>query len=297
MLETYLEKFLEYLKNHRRYSQHTTKNYCLDLKNFATFLKDNNKSFDTINHKDISAWLIVNFKQGKKAKTIARKKSSVKSFYTYLTHHHDFKEMSFEQIKTPKGDKKLPSILSVDRLSGILAHDYKDPLTIRDIAMIDITYSCGIRLSELTGIKLNDISLSENNIRIMGKGSKERIVCFGEKTKITLHKWLNIREDFRPNTDVLFISKRGGAITNRAVQKRFETFAQKNGIEHIHPHMLRHSFASHLLDSSKNIRIVQELLGHSDISSTQIYTHLSIQQLAKSFDENHPRARISKDKK
>nr|MCX3303509.1 tyrosine-type recombinase/integrase [Bacillus pacificus] len=141
-------------------------------------------------------------------------------------------------------------------------------------------YSCGIRLSELSSVELKDISISQKNIRVTGKGNKQRIVYFGTKTLRNLSRWLKIRDSLKPSSDYLFISRDGKHLTNRSIQVRLETFAQKYASRHIHPHMLRHSFASHVLDSSKDLLAVKDLLGHADISSTQIYTHLNFQQLA-----------------
>lgn len=194
-------------------------------------------------------------------------------------------------IKAPKSSKRLPKAVNTDELAYLLDINPSNDIEARDIACFDLLYSCGIRLSELSSIELKDISISQKSIRVTGKGNKQRIAYFGPKTLNNLDRWLKIRDIFKPSCDYLFISRDGKHLTNRSIQKRLEIFAQKYASRHIHPHMLRHSFASHVLDSSKDLLAVKDLLGHADISSTQIYTHLNFQQLASVFDKAHPRAK------
>jgi integrase/recombinase XerC len=191
--------------------------------------------------------------------------------------------------------RKLPQTLDVDRVGQLLTIEAEDQLAIRDRAILELFYSSGLRLSELTGLNLDSL-LGESEVRVLGKGNKQRQLPVGRKAAEALEKWLVIREQLAaPGETALFVSQRGSRLSTRSVQQRLRYWVGKQGLDtHVHPHMLRHSFASHMLESSSDLRAVQELLGHADISTTQIYTHLDFQHLAKVYDQAHPRAKAKK---
>lgn len=277
---------LLYLKN---YSKETISNYKRDLIQLNNSLDD--RSIINLSYNDISIWIKKLHAQGNSTKTIQRKLSSIRSFFNFLLNNEVIAKNPTLGIKAPKGEKKLPKAINIDELAYLLDITPCNDIEARDIASFDLLYSCGIRLNELSSIQIKDINMGNKSVRVIGKGDKERVVYFGSKTLISLKRWLDIRDSFNPQSDYLFISQNGTHLTNRSIQKRLEVFAQKYATKHIHPHMLRHSFASHVLDSSKDLLAVKDLLGHADISSTQIYTHLNFQQLADVFDNTHPRAK------
>ncbi|API87405.1 site-specific tyrosine recombinase/integron integrase [Francisella uliginis] len=277
---------LLYLKN---YSKETINNYKRDLIQLNNSLDD--RPIINLSYNDISIWIKKLHSQGNSSKTIQRKISSIRSFFNFLLNNEVIAKNPTLGIKAPKGEKKLPKAINIDELAYLLDIAPCNDLEARDIASFDLLYSCGIRISELSSIQIKDINMGNKSVRVIGKGDKERVVYFGSKTLISLKRWLDIRGSFNPQSDYLFISQNGTHLTNRSIQKRLEVFAQKYATKHIHPHMLRHSFASHVLDSSKDLLAVKDLLGHADISSTQIYTHLNFQQLADVFDNTHPRAK------
>ena len=198
-------------------------------------------------------------------------------------------------INTPKSPKTLPKTLDVDQTIRLVEIADETPLSIRDRAILELMYSSGLRLSELTGLNLDSIDISDAIITVTGKGRKTRKVPVGRQAIKALKSWLKVRSEFTDNDEnALFVSKRGTRISTRSIQKRLDQWAIKQGlVTHVNPHMLRHSFASHLLESSSDLRAVQELLGHSDISTTQIYTHLDFQHLSRVYDRTHPRAKKS----
>ncbi|ACD30429.1 tyrosine-type recombinase/integrase [Francisella tularensis] len=285
----HINNFLDNLLYLKNYSQETINNYQRDLLQLNQALSD--KNIISLTHSDILIWIKKLHAQGNSPKTLQRKLSSVRSFFNFLINSEIVSQNPANGIKAPKDSKRLPKVVNTDELAYLLDINPSNDIEARDIACFDLLYSCGIRLSELSSVELKDISISQKNIRVTGKGNKQRIVYFGTKTLSNLSRWLKIRDSLKPSSDYLFISRDGKHLTNRSIQKRLEIFAQKYASRHIHPHMLRHSFASHVLDSSKDLLAVKDLLGHADISSTQIYTHLNFQQLASVFDKAHPRAK------
>ncbi|MED7820079.1 MULTISPECIES: site-specific tyrosine recombinase/integron integrase [unclassified Francisella] len=285
----HIDNFLNDLLHIKNYSKETIDNYKRDLIQLNNSLEQ--KSLTSLNRSDVSMWIKKLHAQGNSTKTIQRKISSIRSFFNFLLNNEIVSINPTIGIKAPKGEKKLPKAINIDELAYLLEIKPYNDIEARDIASFDLLYSCGIRLSELSTIQINDINISKKSIRVTGKGNKERIVYFGSKTLGNLKRWLDIRDSFSPQSNYLFISQIGTHLTNRSIQKRLEIFAQKYATKHIHPHMLRHSFASHVLDSSKDLLAVKDLLGHADISSTQIYTHLNFQQLVDVFDNSHPRAK------
>ena len=289
-----LNAFLHHLKFERNYATLTTEAYARDLSVFCTFLQNKNNTLTQTTAQDIKLWLKTLHSQGLSAKSIQRKLSAVKSFFRYLLSNEIIHDDPSYAIKAPKAAKKLPKTLDVDQMQHVLDYQTEDDLEIRDLAMLEVTYSSGLRLSELAKLRFAQIDFSQKLIRVLGKGSKERIVPMGNKAIVAINKWLIIRNNLNCTHDYLFTTLKGDPIQPRSIQKRFEKFALEHAPKHIHPHMLRHAFASHLLESSRDLVAVQNLLGHSDISTTQIYTHLDFQQLASVYDQTHPRAKRKK---
>ncbi len=237
--------------------------------------------------------------QSMNASSIKRILSSSRSLAAYLIRQGLLKNNPFDDVKAPKGEKRLPKTLTVDQVVALVELDLNDPLSYRDKAMLELFYSSGLRLSELCGINLNDMDLSGSMLRVRGKGSKERDLPIGKQANQALRDWL-LQRNALPIKDyeALFLSKLGNRISTRNVQARVKYWARRQGVEiSVSPHMLRHSFASHVLESSGELRAVQELLGHSNISTTQIYTHLDFQHLAQVYDDAHPRAHNKPKKK
>ncbi|RXZ42629.1 tyrosine recombinase XerC [Crenobacter cavernae] len=227
-------------------------------------------------------------------KSLARKRSAWRRFFQFWVDEGLLAGNPAAALPRRRQPKRLPKALSVDDAVALLDNgpaDGNDPLSLRDRAMFELLYSCGMRLSELTGLDLADINLSEAEVRVRGKGRKERLLPVGRMAREALQAWLAEREMLARETQALFVSRRGARLTGRQVQKRLAQWAILAGHpRHVHPHMLRHSFASHLLQSSGDLRAVQELLGHTSIAATQVYTSLDYQHLAKVYDAAHPRA-------
>jgi integrase/recombinase XerC len=196
-------------------------------------------------------------------------------------------------VQAPKAPRRLPATLDADQVASLLAISGDEPVTLRDRAILELIYSSGLRLAELVGLNLGDVDAADRTVRVTGKGSKERVVPVGRHALAALHDWLAVRSELAaPTVRALFVGVRGQRVTPRTVQKRVNAWAKRQGTPMgVHPHMLRHSFATHLLESSGNLRAVQELLGHASLSTTQIYTHLDFQHLAHVYDQAHPRAR------
>lgn len=294
-LQEYITRFTTYLYSERYYSPETIKNYQRDLQLLADYLQTYELNWQDVTAKHLRAWLANLHHRRLSANSIRRILASVRSFYRYLIKIQLVQDNPGVGVKAPKLPKRLPEALNVD-FTGALLNQQNDnnDLLVRDTAMLELTYGAGLRLSELCHLKLEEISWSEQLLRIRGKGQKIRMVPFGDVARVALENWLKIRIGLvKPGVMEVFISQRGTPLTPRAIEYRFKAFGQKAGID-LHPHMLRHSFATHLLESSGNLRAVQELLGHSDISTTEIYTHLDFQHLLKVYENTHPRAKHKK---
>jgi integrase/recombinase XerC len=232
--------------------------------------------------------------RGRSGRSLARMLSAWRAFYRFiLERDRRLARDPCEGLKPPKSAKRLPSALTPDEATKLVALEGDDPLTLRDRALLELAYSSGLRLSELAGLDVERLDLREGEVRVVGKGAKERIVPVGTHAREALDRWLRARAAWAGSGEpALFIGRHGRRLTPRAIERRLAEWAIKRGLpRHVHPHMLRHSFASHLLQSSGDLRAVQELLGHSSIASTQVYTHLDFQALAKVYDAAHPRAK------
>ncbi len=290
-----VEHYLQHLAAERRLSAHTVAAYQRDLANLGRLTAG--KPLAGLGVTDIRGAIVKLRSQNLSAASVARQLSSWRGFYAFACRRLGYASNPCLGLRPPKAAKALPDILSPDTCTQLLdrAAD-EDALAARDRAMFELFYSSGLRLSELVGLDLNDVNLQAGEAQVTGKGRKTRIVPVGQQAQAALSAWLPQRQALaRDNTAALFISQRGSRLTPRSVQLRLDRWALQAGLgQHVHPHMLRHAFATHVLQSSGDLRAVQEMLGHASISTTQVYTHLDWQHLAKVYDQAHPRARKKK---
>ena len=289
-----IDAFLSHLAYELRLADHTLTNYRRDLERLNVWLTDTGATaIDQLDAQTVRQYVAWRHRNGASGKTLQRELSSLRSLYRWLLREERAKMNPAVGVRAPKTARKLPSTLDADQLCSLLDHADDDLLTIRDTAMIELFYSSGLRLAELVAVNLGEIDMAEGELSVVGKGSKTRRVPVGAKAREAVQHWLRERATLA-NADepALFVSSRGNRIHRRTVQVRLEHWAQQQGAARgIHPHLLRHSFATHLLESSGDLRAVQELLGHADIGTTQIYTHLDFQHLAQVYDQAHPRAK------
>ena len=291
-------RFLDHRRYEKRASPHTIKNYRRDLDSLRDFaVRENLTRWDQLKQFHIQSYLAHRHRLGLGSRSLQRELSAIRSFFGYLIKDHGFTSNPASDIRAPKAPKKLPNILDVDQMTGFLEVSPDTDLEYRDLSMWELFYSSGLRLAELVNLNLDDLDINDASLVIKhGKGNKSRIVPIGRKAIKAINDWLNIRDGVAAATEsAVFVSNRGTRLAARSVQARLQHWCKKLGIpQQVHPHMLRHSFASHLLESSHDLRSVQELLGHSQISTTQIYTHLDFQHLVETYDKSHPRARKRK---
>ncbi|MGM0678860.1 MAG: tyrosine recombinase XerC [Pseudomonadota bacterium] len=292
-----IEDYLARLHTERQLSPHTLNNYRRDLKQLATFcLEQDLTDWTQLDSQHIRQYVAQRHRRGLAAKSLQRELSALRGFFDFLIREGSLSANPARDVQAPRVKRKLPLTLDVDKTAALLdetAEDAGDPLWVRDRAILELFYSSGLRLSELVQLDLRQLDLREARVRVHGKGDKERDLPIGRQALAAIRTWLAVRQDMPlENKQALFVSRHGRRISGRNIQKRLRDRARKLGLDvPVHPHMLRHSFASHLLESSGDLRAVQELLGHADISTTQIYTHLDFQHLAKVYDQAHPRAR------
>lgn len=292
----YVLEFLKYIDLEKNYSNYTLINYKDDLSFYLDFL--NKESIDVLDsdYKVIRNYLSYMYNKKYSSKTISRHISSLRSFYKYMIKENYIVKNPMTLISNPKQESKLPHFLYYNELETILnIPDKSTPLGQRDSVILELLYSTGIRVSELVNIKLKDINLSTRKIRILGKGNKERIVLYGEYLKNLLDIYLNDGREklVKNNQEYLVLNKNGSGLTTRGVRVIIDNILKKGEIDfHISPHVLRHTFATHMLDSGADLKSVQELLGHENLSTTQIYTHVSNERLRKVYLSTHPRAKM-----
>lgn len=289
--ESLAQAFESHLVNERRLSVHTCKSYGRDI---GLLLKHRAcMSLEQIQPKHIRQIVALLHGKGLSGSSLARMLSAWRRFYHYLIRDHHFSHNPCVGIKVPKSAKKLPHALSPDEAAQLLTFNPDDLLTARDRAMFELFYSSGLRLAELAALEPKDVDLADGTVRVTGKGGKTRIVPVGIMAIAALKSWLQHQKRIaKSGVSALFLSRRGDAISSRTIAYRLKTRSQQQGIHrNVHPHMLRHSCASHLLQSSGDLRAVQEMLGHAHITSTQVYTHLDFQHLTKVYDAAHPRAK------
>ena len=288
--------YWDFLHIEKQASQHTLSNYQRQLLAVSEMLSQAGiGAWQEVNSATVR-WIInQSNKQGLGAKSIALRLVALRQWFNYLIRQEQMSVNPAVGIKAPKASKRLPKNIDAEQVGQLLSSDSHEPSDLRDLAMMELMYSSGLRLSELQGLDLGDMDLAGREVRLLGKGNKERIVPIGSKALEALQHWLEVRSQFKPQDNAVFLNKRGGRVSHRSIQLVMQKWGEKQGLEsHLHPHTLRHSFAHHLLEASGDLRAVQELLGHSNLSTTQIYTHLDFQHLAKIYDAAHPRARRKK---
>ncbi|EXJ13461.1 tyrosine recombinase XerC [Imhoffiella purpurea] len=291
---TLIDAFIGHLGSERRLSPHTLSNYRRDLEGIAAWSADTlDQAIDRLQESEVRRYVAWRHRNGASGKTLQRELSSLRSLYRWLLREGRTEVNPAVGVRAPKTPRKLPATLDADQLCALLDRPEEDLLTIRDTAIVELFYSSGLRLAELVAVNLGDIDMSEGELSVLGKGSKTRRLPVGAQAREAVRHWLRVRANLADADEpALFVSSRGTRINPRTVQKRLERWAQEQGAtRHLHPHLLRHSFATHLLESSGDLRAVQELLGHADIGTTQIYTHLDFQHLAQVYDQAHPRAK------
>jgi len=294
--ERYLEGFLSHLAHERRLSSNTVESYARDVRKLLQLVDE--AVIAEVQAHQARRMVAQLHARGLDGRSLARMLSAWRAFFRYLARDHAFTRNPFQGLKAPKSAKTLPNALSPDEASKLMTIRSDEPMDVRDHAMFELFYSSGLRLSELTGLKLEDLNEGDETVRLTGKGSKTRIVPVGRFAREALERWLHLRAALaKPGERAVFLNRAGRAVSPRTIQYRLKAWAAKQGLsQSVHPHMLRHSFASHILQSSGDLRAVQEMLGHSSISTTQIYTHLDFQYLAKAYDAAHPRAKKRKAK-
>ncbi|EHD0131641.1 MULTISPECIES: tyrosine recombinase XerC [Vibrio] len=293
-LQKPLERFYEFLRSEKGLSLHTQRNYKQQLETMAQHLAEMGlKDWSQVDAGWVRQLAGKGMREGMKASSLATRLSSLRSFFDFLILRGEMSANPAKGVSAPRKKRPLPKNLDVDEVSQLLEVNEDDPLAVRDRAMMELMYGAGLRLAELVGVDVRDVQLRGGELRVIGKGDKERKVPFSGMATEWVGKWLRVRGDLAaPGEPALFVSKLGTRISHRSVQKRMAEWGQKQSVaSHISPHKLRHSFATHMLESSNNLRAVQELLGHENISTTQIYTHLDFQHLAQAYDQAHPRAR------
>ncbi len=289
-----VDAFLDYLRYERRFSAHTVLAYQRDLARLMAFATERGVSnLATLAPVQARLFPARLHHAGLSSRSISRCLSAARSCYRYLLREKRVKANPFEGVSAPRGERKLPSTLNIEQAAQLVAIKPRSDLDYRDHAMLELFYSSGLRLSELARADLGDIDFNARTIVITGKGGKTRITPVGRHAIGAISAWLEHRETLvQPGETAVFVGRGGARLGARAIQKRVQVWAARQGLGRgVHPHMLRHSFASHMLESSSDLRAVQELLGHADISTTQVYTHLDFQHLAKVYDQAHPRAR------
>ena len=286
-----IDDYLDFLETIKGLSKNTTSSYQRDLNKLSKFLEISGiNSFNELTEEICSAWIADLFQHNVGARSIQRHISSAKGFFNYLKKSGLITNSPFDLINSPKSPSHLPSILSPEEVSQLLNFKPKNVQEKRDIAIIELIYSSGLRVSEAVNANLDDFEDNKNFLRVLGKGSKTRLVPVGRYARKAIDEWIDERKKLSTKDNSLFVNLRGKRISVRSVQEKIRNIAIMQGLPPVNPHMLRHSFATHLLESSGDLRSIQELLGHSSLSTTQIYTRLDYQHLIKVYEKSHPRA-------
>jgi integrase/recombinase XerC len=289
-----VREFIERPKNERRLSPHTQSAYRRDLEALLAFCaQEGIESLAALDVYHVRRFAGQSYRRGLSARSVARRLSAVRSFLANLVELGELGANVAVHVQAPKPSRRLPATLDADQVASLLELTGDDDLTIRDRAVLELFYSSGLRLAELVGLDVDDLDFGERTVRVTGKGSKSRVVPVGRHALEAVRAWVKVRGALCDvEQRAMFVSVRGTRLAARTIQSRIKHWAVVQGSPtHVHPHMLRHSFATHLLESSGDLRAVQELLGHASISTTQVYTHLDFQHLAQIYDRSHPRAR------
>lgn len=288
-----LTEYLNFLNFERGLSPLTRENYARDIQQLLAL--SDGTALDSLQTAQIRRYIASLHGKGLGGKSIARMLSSWRGFFDYLMQRHGYPNNPAKGLRAPKSAKTLPQALSIEQAIKLVDINSDDLLSARDHAILELFYSSGLRLSELIHLNMNQIDFTEGTVTVTGKGNKTRIVPLGNHAIVAIQQWLKLRQNLvhqQPEQKAIFIGKQGRRMSARNIQYRLKAWAVKQGLNSsVHPHMLRHSFASHVLQSSGDLRAVQEMLGHANISTTQVYTHLDYQHLSKVYDSAHPRAK------
>jgi len=290
----WIDRFIRHLEYERRLSPLTCKNYRRDLQALAAFCEQSGvSSWGDLDSEHVRVFSASCFRKGLSARSIQRRLSASRTFFRYLIREKEVSKNPVSSVSAPKGKKRLPGNLDADRMARLLDIRGDGAIVDRDRAILELLYSSGLRLAELTDLNLGDVDMHDATVRVTGKGNKDRIVPVGRQALKALRQWYTTRGDLaNADENAMFVSNRGTRISARSVQARVKHWAKQQGLDaNVYPHLFRHSFATHVLESSHDLRGVQELLGHANISTTQVYTHLDFQHLAQIYDQTHPRAR------
>ena len=291
-IDCLIQDYLGFLKDIKNLSDNSIDAYKRDILKFRNFLALSKiNKLDDISEEICSSWIGSLYSTNIGSRSIQRHLSSVKGFFKYLQKNHLIGQSPFELISGPRIEKKLPETLTPEQINRLLDFKPTSLIEIRDLAIIELMYSSGLRVSETVSVNIQDFEEDKDFLRVVGKGSKTRLVPLGRFAVIAIDNWLEERKKITDKDGALFVNKAGGRLTTRSIQLRLKKLAIKPGLPPINPHMLRHSFATHMLESSGDLRSIQELLGHSSLSTTQIYTNLDYQHLVKIYDRSHPRAK------
>ncbi len=299
VMDHYIQSFSDYLGSERNYSKHTVKAYITDIKEFCRVIRekklipeeDGSNDLSGLDETHVRAYISWLYTRNSRT-SISRKLASVRTFFEFLMRSGVIKSNLAKLVPTPHGEKRLPTFLTVDEVIKLM----ETPGTggvfeRRDSAILELLYSSGLRVSELTGINLNDLDLNNLTVKVLGKGNKERLVPIGSKAAQALIRYLHDRLGLKPTGDHLFVNSKGGRLTVRSIDRIIKKYAALAGIpKNVSPHVLRHTFATHLLGGGADLRAIQEMLGHKSLSTTQRYTHTSIEKLMEIYDKTHPRA-------
>jgi integrase/recombinase XerC len=289
-----LLRFLSHLGQERRLSVHTSAAYQRDLEALAQWCdRQDIDDWQALDHGHVRSFAARSHAAGLGPRSIQRRLSAIRSFFEFLQRESYARQNPAKDVKAPKVPKRLPRTVDADQMARLLESPATDPLAERDAAIMELLYSSGLRLAELINLDLGALDLADRTVRVTGKGNKTRIVPVGRKAIAALKRWITARVGVaRPDETAVFVGRNGRRLGPRAIQLRLAQIARTQGLPvKLHPHLFRHSFATHLLESSQDLRGVQELLGHADISTTQVYTHLDFQHLANVYDVAHPRAK------
>jgi len=289
-----LAEFIRHLASEKRHSPRTCDSYQRDLLRLADWLgRSGFVAWQRVTNHDLRRYVATLSREGLSGRSIARHLSATRRFYQFLLREKLASDNPALDIRAPKSGRRLPRVADVDQLNHLLDGQPDDPLEVRDLCMFELMYSSGLRLAELASLDLDTVDLRSGEVRVMGKGGKERLLPVGRKAIAAIQAWLPYRGALANDGEAaLFVSQRGERLSHRSIQARLSRWGISRGADQkLHPHLLRHSFASHMLESSGDLRAVQELLGHADIATTQVYTHLDFQHLARVYDQSHPRAR------
>ena len=290
-MDKFKEDFKKYLTYERNYSENTVRAYINDIEEFFIYLNEVKVDLLKVKANDLNSFFGSLYNKNSKS-TISRKLTTLRSFFAFIMKQGSISQNPAKLVPYPKKDKFLPSFLSVDEVFNLINSAKKDDVyTIRDKTIIELLYSSGLRANEISNLLISDLDFSKSLLKVCGKGNKERIVPFGSKAEEVIKKYLSVREKLKPKTNNLIINSRGNQLSPRSISRVVKKYALLSGLnKNISPHVLRHTFATHLLGGGADLRAIQEMLGHSSLSTTQRYTHTSIEKIMEIYDETHPRA-------